>query len=63
MFFKEIYALNICHQCCVCLFFCTIQQISSSDMESKTDVGSASLTSEELAAVEDEEVLNKLVSQ
>lgn len=31
----------------------------SSDMESKTD---ASLTSEELAAIEDEEVLNKMVS-
>ncbi|XP_070845517.1 smoothelin [Chaetodon trifascialis] len=30
-------------------------------MESKTDVGSASLTSEELAAIEDEEVLNKML--
>lgn len=31
-------------------------------MESKTDGGSTSLTSEELAAIEDEEVLNKMVS-
>ncbi|XP_034403187.1 smoothelin [Cyclopterus lumpus] len=30
-------------------------------MESKTDVGSASVTSEELAAIEDEEVLNKML--
>lgn len=32
-------------------------------MESKTDAGPASMTNEELAAIEDEEVLNKMVSQ
>lgn len=47
--------------CLEVLCFCTIQQIFSSDMESKTDTGSASL--EELAAIEDEETLNKMVSQ
>ena len=37
--------------------------IYSSGMESKTEAGSASVTSEELAAIEDEEVLNKMVSR
>lgn len=38
-------------------------QIHSSDMEPKTDGGSESLTSEKLASIEDEEVLNKMVRQ
>lgn len=37
-------------------------QVHLSDMESKTD-GKSSLTSEELAAIEDEDVLNKMVSE
>lgn len=40
-----------------------IYQIHSSDMESKTESKPASLTSEELAAIEDEEALNKMVTQ
>lgn len=32
-------------------------------MESKADGGPAAVTSEELATIEDEEVLNKMVSQ
>nr|XP_046231331.1 smoothelin [Scatophagus argus] len=32
-------------------------------MESKTDVGTASLTSEELAAIEDEDILNKMLDK
>lgn len=37
-------------------------QVHLSAMESKTD-GKSSLTSEELAAIEDEDVLNKMVSE
>ncbi|KAF0031419.1 hypothetical protein F2P81_015974 [Scophthalmus maximus] len=36
-------------------------EIPQTDMESKPDGGSAAVTSEELAAVEDEEVLNKML--
>jgi len=38
----------------------TIQKICSSNMESQTDV--ASVTSGDLSAIEDEEVINKMVS-
>lgn len=54
----------------VWLFSTWFNQIHFSDMESKPDGGpavsnspSGSLTSQELAAIEDEEVLNKMVSK
>lgn len=58
-FFKK----NICqHQRKVLsrVLFSSFTNVSFSDMESKPAAGK--LTSEELAAIEDEEVLNKMVS-
>uniref|UniRef100_A0A3Q3GCV7 Smoothelin-like n=1 Tax=Labrus bergylta TaxID=56723 RepID=A0A3Q3GCV7_9LABR len=53
-----IFACRIYHQCFV---FGTFKHIYFSDMEPKTESGSAALTSEDLATIEDEEVLNKML--
>lgn len=47
---------------CVRTALLSYSRVHLSDMESKTD-GKSSLTSEELAAIEDEDVLNKMVSE